>query len=658
MIAGSPSFRATFHAPAFRCGPWLFVFGMSLLISAIASVADAQIAERIEAPQQLPPPQIEENNSRAQTANDPPRRFRPNALNPPSRATLPDTDSGWDGGLLELPRGVVPGYAGRSGVLPTEAPESAHFVPIEDLWRVGYPEWDRYQRDHPLDDDYPYSPGNWWNPYRQNVLKGDYPIIGQHTFLNFTATSFMLHEHRQVPTPTTPFETTQNPAQVEFFGDPNQYFYRHNFQFVFDLFHGDAAFKPADWRVKIDMIYNLNYLDVEELAVVNANALTGTTRFRNDFALEEWFFETKLADLGPDYDFVSARVGSQFFVSDFRGFIFSDINRAVRIFGTQFSNRDQFNILYFDQTEKQTNSELNTFADRHQNTFIANYYRQDFIWPGYTAQVSFHHNRDKATTLFDANNFLVRPDPVGVFAPHRVTSYYLGFAGNGHINRFNISHAMYWVWGKDRLNPLAGQPVDIDASMAALEISYDRDWMRFRTSYFYASGDDDINDDRGEGFDAIFDNPNFAGGEFSYWQRQAVRLFNINLVNRMSLIPNMRASKIQGQTNFVNPGLHLANVGVDADITPKLKLISNCNFLWFEHTGVLETFVFQSNIRNFIGTDLSLGAEYRPRLNNNVVFVGGISGLIPGTGFEDLFNFQRGEADGLFAGFFEMFLTY
>ena len=36
-------------------------------------------------------------------------------------------------------------------------------------------------------DDYPRYVG--WDPYNQNVLKGDYPITGQHTFLNVTAST-------------------------------------------------------------------------------------------------------------------------------------------------------------------------------------------------------------------------------------------------------------------------------------------------------------------------------------------------------------------------------------------------------------------------------------------------------------------------------------
>jgi len=560
--------------------------------------------------------------------------------------------------LLQWPVDPPLGYTGPSGILPREPQTDSHFVPLVDRWRSGFPAWDRYDKGHPAQDEYPFATGSKWDPYHQNVLKGDYPILGQHNFLILTATENLLLEGRQVPTPTTPFESTDEPASEEFFGDPDQYFMNNNLVLSAEWNHGDAGFKPADWRIKFTNVFNLNHLVADELGVVSPDVRKGTGRFRERYALEEWIFESKLADLGPDYDFMSARVGSQFFASDFRGFIFADTNRAVRLFGTRFSNRDQFNLIYFDQTEKDTNSLLNTFDDRHQNTFIANYYRQDFIWPGYTASASYHFNHDQASTEFDENGFLVRPDPVGVFTPHEVNSHYIGFAGDGHINRFNISHAFYWALGKDELNPLAGRPVNINAQMFALELSYDRDWIRFRSSYFFASGDDDVFDGEGKGFDTIFDNPNFAGGQFSYWQRQTIKLFGVNLTNRMSLVPDLRSSKFQGQTNFVNPGLHLFNLGYDAELTPKLRSINNLNFLWFDQTEVLEQFVFQSDISPFIGADLSSGIEYRPLLNNNIIFVGGISLLVPGPGFNDLYAPLGGQANTLVAGFANLTLTY
>jgi hypothetical protein len=560
--------------------------------------------------------------------------------------------------FFQVPMAPPLGFTGPSGILPRDPQEDNHFVPVEDRWRIGFPEWDRYGKGHPFGDDYPYKQGQWWDPYNQNVLKGDYPILGNNIFLEITAISASLFEARQVPTATTPFESTARPNSPDFFGRPNQFFYSQNFFLALDLFHGDASFRPVDWRVKITPAFNINYLAVDELAVVNPDVREGTTRGRTFGTLQEWFVETKLADLGPNYDFLSVRAGSQPFVSDFRGFIFADVNRGVRLFGSNFSNQHQFNLVYFQQQEKDTNSFLNTFNDRHQGVLIGNYYIQDFIFPGYTTQFSALYNHDDPTFHFDKNNFLVRPDPVGVFQPHTLNVGYLGWNGDGHIEQINITHAFYLALGHDSLNPLANRPQDICAEMAALELSYDRDWMRFRTSFFFSSGDRNINNSHATGFDSILDNPNFAGGEFSYWQRQQIRLLGVNLVQRMSLIPDLRSSKFQGQSNFVNPGLLLGNLGVDMELTPKLRLVNNANLLWFDAVQPLQQFVFQEHISHFIGADLSVGAEYRPFLNNNVILTTGIAALIPGDGFRTLFNSFDHVAGALVAGFVEAVLTF
>jgi hypothetical protein len=587
---------------------------------------------------------------------------RPNILNRPLE-TPAQPDAGpaippTPGLLLQTKVDPPLGFTGPSGILPAETQESDHFVPMEDRWRLGFPAWDRYGNGNPLNQDTPYQSGAWWNPYRQNVLKGDYPIIGQHTFLEMSASTLMILEERQTPIATTPFESTVNPNSNDFFGRPNQFAYSQYFRLSFDLNHGDAGFKPTDWRVQITPIFNVNYLAVDELAVVNPDVTKGTTRGRTWFSLEEYFVEKKIADLSGDYDFISARVGSQPFISDFRGFIFSDTNRAARLFGSLNGNRDQFNLIAFDQQEKDTNSNLNTFSMRHQNIFIANYFRQDFLFPGYTAEASIHYDHDRPTFRFNDNDFLVRPDPVGVFSPHEVDVVYLGVAGDGHMGHYNISNAAYYAVGHDSLNPLANKAQDISAGMAALELSYDRDWARFRVSGFWASGDHNINNSHATGFDSIMDHPNFAGGDFSYWQRQAVGLLGVNLTNRGSLVPDLRSSKTQGQANFVNPGVCLANTGVDFELTPKLRMINNCNFLWFDDTDVLKQFLFTGTVHNFIGVDLSSGFEYRPLLSNNAIITCGISGLIPGQGFKDIYNSLSHSVNTQIASFLEMELRY
>ena len=109
---------------------------------------------------------------------------------------------------------------------PPPSQTDTEFVPFEDRWRIPLPRWNRYP-DRP--GQYPYVEGHWWDPYNQNVLKGDYPILGQHTFLDIKATSLAIFEERQVPTPTTPFESTTRSTREEFFGSPNQFAYNHYF---------------------------------------------------------------------------------------------------------------------------------------------------------------------------------------------------------------------------------------------------------------------------------------------------------------------------------------------------------------------------------------------------------------------------------------------
>ena len=177
----------------------------------------------------------------------------------------------------------------------------------------------------------------------------------------------------------------------------------------------------------------MNYFATHELGIVNADPSAGTTRFDTHLGVQEAFVEVKLKDLSSDYDFVSARAGIQSFNSDFRGFIFSDQEPGLRIFGTLDDNRIQFNVAAFAMLEKDTNSGLNRFKYRNQNVFIANVYRQDFLWHGYTLQGSVHYDKDDSSFQFDRDNFLVRPAPVGVLLPHEVRAVYYGITGDGHI---------------------------------------------------------------------------------------------------------------------------------------------------------------------------------------------------------------------------------
>ncbi|HXG18544.1 MAG TPA: Ig-like domain-containing protein [Methylomirabilota bacterium] len=525
---------------------------------------------------------------------------------------------------------------------PLEESAGADFQAATDRWRIVPPPYEVNVK------------GSLWDPYNQNVLKGDLPIYGQDIFLNLTGVWDTLVEFRKLPTPSG--VSSERPGSAQFLGNDSQFFLNQNWVVSADLFKGDTAFRPFDWRLKATLIGNINYLNVEERGIVNPDVRKGTDRLDGIPALQEAFAEAKLADLSPNFDFISVRAGIQPFNSDFKGFIFSDTNLGVRFFGNYESNRDQFNLVYFDRLEKDTNSGLNRLRNRDQRVLIANFYRQDFLVKGYTTQFSVHQLWEGKSFHFDQNHFLARPDPVGSFRPHALEATYLGWTGFGHIERINVDHAFYFTRGHDTKNPIAGRSIDIAAYMGAVELSYDRDWFRPKISYFHTSGDGDPIDGRGHGFDAIFDNPLFAGGGFSFWNRLGIKLTGtgVNLVNRGSLIPNLRSSKEEGQPNFVNPGLHLFNIGFDAELTPKLKGLVNVNYLRFDTTKPLKFLLFQSRVRDEIGWDLSLGIRYRPFLNNNVILLAGTAVFFPGEGFRDIY----GLGNTIFHTFSNIILTF
>jgi hypothetical protein len=540
--------------------------------------------------------------------------------------------------LVNVPPRPPLGAAGKTSV-ESEPQTQSDRREVRDRWRIGFPEYDRYGDKGARGRDIPFRRGRWYDPYNQSWLKGDYPIIGNKVFMILSAVSSTAVELSRTPKPSD--VSSSRPGSAEFFGKPEALGVNQLFQLTFELFHGDSTFRPRDWAIKISPTFSLpNYLNARETGVVNIDVRRGTNRTDTQLSLEEAFAEVKLTDVNENFDFVSARVGIQPFVSDFRGFIFSDNNLGARVFGSFDNNRYQFNAAYFAQLEKDTNSGLNRFDRRQQNVYVANIFRQDFIRKGYTIQASALYNDDRRSRKFDRNGFLVRPALIGDVRPHSIKVGYLGVNGDGHLGRLNLTNSYYYVFGRDDQNPIAGKPVHVSSNMAAVEASVDHDYLRFRGSFFWAQGDKNPTDSQANGFDAIFDDPNFVGGQFSFWNRNGIRLTQtgVGLVQPNSILPSLRSSKIEGQANFVNPGIMIYNAGVDAEITQRLKAVFNVNYLRFHRTESLEYILFQPNIRHEIGWDLSLGVAYRPLLINNVTLTFGAATLKPGRGFRDIYT--------------------
>ncbi|MEQ1515032.1 MAG: hypothetical protein ABL931_00920, partial [Usitatibacteraceae bacterium] len=318
---------------------------------------------------------------------------------------------------------------------------------------------------------------------------------------------------------------------------------------------------------------------------------------------------------------------------------------GVRLFGIRDNNKIQYNLAYFRRMEKDTNSGLNDLQQpvRRDHLLVANVFKQDFPVIGHTTQATIIHNinRESGRDYYDNNGFLVRPAVVGDVRPHNYRVTYLGINGDGHFGIYNLTSSFYAALGVDDRNPLAEKKQTIRAGFAAAELSRDFSWLRVRGNALFASGDKNPFDGKATGFDAILENPQFAGADTSFFIRHAVPLLGgggVALSGRNGVLPSLRSSKDQGQSNFVNPGLILVGVGADADLTPELRLLANFSKLNFVNTAVLGVLRNQTPPSKDLGIDISIGAQYRPFMTQNIVFNASAAALLPGKGLKQLYD--------------------
>lgn len=500
-------------------------------------------------------------------------------------------------------------------------------IPVPDRWRIvdslGYQE-------------------RWWDPYNRNPLKGDKPLHDDWFFVT-TVISDTVFEQRDAPTPVGAI-STNNPNQLDILGNSAQDVLVENLAMEFVYYKGDTTFRPPDFEFRFTPVLNYNRVELEEIQGVNADPRHSYSRYDNHVGIQSAFVDYHIRNVSEQYDFDSIRVGIQPFTNDFRGFLFQDSPFGIRLFGTRDNNIYQYNVAWFRRLEKDTNSGLNDTnqALRDDDIFALNLYRQDFPRKGFTSQLSLLYNRNRESdTYYDNNDFIARPASLGREVGRSYDVTYLGYSGDGHLGRLNASVSTYAALGKENGSVFVDTHNDIRAFFAATELSMDFDWIRARTSLVYASGDKDPFDDVSTGYDAVFENPLIAGADNSYWIRQALPLIGggrVALSGRNGLLPSLRSSKEQGQSNFTNPGLRLLGVGFDLDLLPELRLSANWNYLQFDNTAVLETARNQGDIDRNLGHDISAAIIYRPLNNQNVVLRASVAKLISGDGYKALYK--------------------
>ena len=519
-------------------------------------------------------------------------------------------------------------------VQPPKAWDPRVSIPVPDRWRI--------MESLGVNDV-------WWDPYNQNTIKGDKPWQrlkdwGPDWFLALGVVSDSLVELRRVPT-SVGVQSSESPGSNNVFGRDSQNTVAQTLIVSASLIKGNTTFKPPDYEFKFAGAFNLNRTRVDEVRGVNVSPLYGTVRNDNFFGVQEAFVDVHLRNVSDAYDFDSVRVGIQPFNADFRGFLLNDSVFGVRLFGNRDSNRWQYNLGWFRRIEKDTNSGLNNISRelRADNSWLASAYLQDWPVLGHTTQATVVYNTNREGDqhdFYDNNGFQVRPAVIGDVRPHNYDVAYLGLNGDGHFGKWNLTSSAYLAIGRSSYDALAQKAQSIEATFVAAELSRDFDWLRVRASALYASGDANPLDGKATGFDAILENPQFAGADTSYWIRQSVALTGgggVALSGRNGVLASLRSSKEQGQSNFVNPGLKLLGVGVDADLTPQLRILGNISWLSFDDTKVLQFLRNQAPIANEIGTDISVALQYRPYMTQNVVLSASVAWLEPGRGYRDLY---------------------
>jgi hypothetical protein len=534
------------------------------------------------------------------------------------------------GPLRNYEKPVLQNNEGAVQAPPPEAfPEE--WIPVPDRWRIV----------NALGVG-----GQWWDPYNQNVIKGDRPILGTNDwFLDLTGISDTVVEPRSFPVGVGS-QNTQRPGSLDTFGDADSQLYSQTFIAGVDLYQGSTAFKPPDLEFKFSAAANINYAMVNERGILNIDPAQPTHRLDGIVALQEAFMDYHIRNVDDRYDFDSIRIGIQPFSSDFRGFLFQDNQLGVRLFGDRANNRFQYNLAFFARLEKDTNSGLNDITQMIRNDYlaVANFYAQDFPVPGFTSEAIaiYNWNREGNELHFDENGFPSRPALIGDDLGRNYDVVYLGYSGDGHLGDVNLTVTGYGELGQDRNSVFTGRPADISGYFFAAEPSMDFDWIRVRLSGLYASGDNNPYDNHEGGFDAIFENPQFAGADTSYFIRQSIPFVGggrgISLNSRNGVLIDLRSSKEEGQSNFNNPGTILLGTGADFDVLPELRVSSSLNHLWFADTTIVEALRQQGNISQDLGWDASMALTYRPFQTQNIVFRASGAILAPGAGFNQLFT--------------------
>ena len=500
---------------------------------------------------------------------------------------------------------------GQAATNPPSPPSRLDIEPDLNRWRILEPQGIGEKPRNPL-----------YDPYTPNILKGDYPLFGDKVFFAATGVLDMFADYKR----NLDFRPRIN----------NVSFHRENMLgqltavAALEIFQGDTVFTPKDWAVRVAPVIRYRCGDKNAIDQGCGEYIT----------LQEAFGELKLFEIGETFDATSARLGLQGFNSDFFGLIYNDVQPGFRVFSEIARNQFKVNVAGFDRLNKEKLSALNELDKRRQHQVgIVNLEWDDFILPGFNILPSVVVNHDDAPGVANGKG-------------GSLDAVYVGVTTNGRIDRFNVNSAFYWVGGRTANNTPTQRAQEISAGMAFVQVAYPINYFNPRFALAYATGDDKPTDKKARGFDSVFDNTAFGGGQFSYLFGEKIQLGNTTVLRGNSVFPSLRGANATSQ--FVNPGVLALNPGVDMTLTSKTLFEANYNYVRFDDPSSLQFALKKNNISNDVGHEINAGVTYRPFLNEQVILFAGGAVFFPGQGIKDTF----GSDDTVYKAVLRLVLTF
>jgi hypothetical protein len=476
-----------------------------------------------------------------------------------------------------------------------------------DRWRYFEPEGLGIHARSPL-----------YDPYPPNILKGDYPFFGDKTFFAATGTLDFFGDFKknldffqEGRIRNIPYHETNLVGQI-------------TGALQLQVFHGDTVFKPTDWLIRVTPIFRWKCGD--------KNAIDQGCG--DDWKLFETFAEVKLFEIGDTFDPTNLRVGLQGFNSDFFGLIYNDAQPGARLFSEISRNQFKVNFAFFERLNKEKLSALDEFKLRDHRVGVISLEWDDFILPGFNILPNFVISNDRAP---------------GVAAGGQLNAYYVGFTTNGRIGRVNVNSAFYYVTGTTAHNTPDKKSQHISAEFFFGQVTYPFAYVNPRFAFGWASGDGNPRDNVAHGFDSVFDNVAFGGGQFSYLFGEKIQLGATTVLRGNSIFPSLRGANATSQ--YVNPGVLAFNPGVDIAITPKLTAEANYNYVRFDNTASLTAIAKTKypgrNVSEEIGHEFNAGLTWKPLLNEQLILFMGGAVLLPAGAIDDLFGDKKPAFKGI-----------